>query len=407
MSIVFKGSGAQRSIVAGAAAALLMGGLVACSSSGKSDDGGSGSTASTGGATTSSSAAPSSAAGGDLVAKAKQVVDQYIKGTEGAPPSSGPKAAAGKSVWVISCGQAVPGCSIQTNAAVEAAKALGWKTTLFDGAFGANDGYNKGIRQAIAAKADGIIIVSIDCVAVTQSLQEAKTAGVKVVAQSAFGCENNPSLVTQVQPNEQDKNVGEFGYTEGVAQADYLIAKTNGTAKVLNYRFVDNNFAIQINKGFTDELKKCTGCTIANADISLADYSNPSTFARKASTALLGQTDATAVHVPFDSFITGGVGQAVVQSGRADKLLVIGSEGFEANLNLIREKKGESAAMASDQTWIGYAGADTLNRVFAGQGPAAEGIGFKLIDADNNLPASGDYHSSVDFKAAYKSVWGV
>ena len=64
-------------------------------------------------------------------------------------------------------------------------------------------------------------------------------------------------------------------------------------------------------------------------------------------------------------------------------------------------------AIASDQGWIGWAGADTLNRVLAGAGPAPEGIGFKLVDAENNLPDSGNYQTTVDFRAGYRAVWGV
>lgn len=368
--------------------------LAACSSPPSSSDG-------------SANANSNGASSDAVVAAAQQAMDQYYKGTETAPPTTGPKAGAGKNVWIISCGQAVPGCSLQSNAAKEAAQALGWKATLFDGAFGANDGYAKGIRQAIAAKADGIIIVSIDCTSVTQALNEAKAAGVKVVSQNGFPC-SDTSLVTLYQPSSEATDVSAFGQAEGKAQADWIIAKTQGKAKILNYRFIDNNFAIQINKGFTDEITKCTTCSVKNTDISLSDYSNPSVFQQKASSALLANPTITAVHVPFDSFMTGGVAQGVVTGGKTGTVAAMGSEGFAANLNLIRDKRGQAAAMASDQAWIGWAAADTMNRVFAGQPPAPAGIGFKAIDADHNLPARDqDYHTSVDFRAAYKAVWGV
>jgi len=350
----------------------------------------------------SSEAADSSS----VVAAARATVDKFIAGTETKPPASGPKAVAGKSIYVISCGQAVPGCSLQTNAAVDAGKTLGWNVTLVDGAFGANDGYNKGIRQAIAAHANGIILVSIDCNMVTQPLREAKSAGLKVIGQNSFPCADDPSLMTPVSYSSGTPSLASFGQAEGIAQADYIIAKTDGKAKILNFRFVDNTFAIQITKGFDSEIAKCTGCSVKPADIALSDYGTPSGFSRKVSSALLGAGDVDAVRVPFDSFITGGVGQAVVNAGKAANTLVIGSEGFEANLNLIREKRGQSAAIASDQQWIGWGSADAMNRVFAGGEPAPAGIGFKLIDADHSLPPSGDYHSAVDFKSAYKAVWG-
>jgi ribose transport system substrate-binding protein len=331
---------------------------------------------------------------------------KFIAGTETKPPVSGPKAVAGKSIYVISCGQAVPRCSLQANAAVEAGKVLGWNVTLVDGAFGTDDGYNKGIRQAIAAHANGIILVSIDCNMVPQPLREAASAGLKVMGQNGFPCADDPSLMTPMNYSSRTPSLASFGQAEGVAQADYIIAKTNGKAKILNFRFVDNTFAIQITNGFSSEIAKCAGCSVKEADVALSDYGTPSGFSRKVSSALLAAEDVDAVRVPLDSFITEGVGQAVVNAGKAASTLVVGLEGFEANLNLIREKRGQSATIASDQQWIGWGSADAMNRVFAGGEPAPAGIGFKLVDADYNLPPSGDYHSAVDFKSAYKAIWG-
>jgi ribose transport system substrate-binding protein len=340
------------------------------------------------------------------VAAAEANAYKFIAGTETKPPISGPKAVAGKSIHVISCGQAVPGCSLQTNAAVQAGETLGWNVTLVDGAFDANDGYNNSIRQAIAAHADGIILVSIDCNMVTQTLREAKSAGLKVVGQNSFPCADDPSLMTPMNYSSSTPSLSSFGQAEGVAQADYIIAKTDGKAKILDFRFVDNTFAIQITNGFNSEIAKCTGCSVKDADITLSDFGTPSAFSRKVSSALLAAGDVDAVRVPFDSFITDGVGQAVVNAGKVANALVVGSGGFEANLNLIRENRGQSAAIASDQQWIGWGSADAMNRVFAGSEPAPAGIGFKLVDADYNLPPSGDYRSAVDFKSAYRAVWG-
>ena len=342
-----------------------------------------------------------------VVASARENVNKFIAGTETKPPATGPKAVPGKSIFVISCGQAVPGCSVQTNGAVEAAQALGWKVTLVDGMFGANDGFNKGIRQAIAAHADGIIAVTVDCNRVTQALREAKSAGVKVIGQNGFACADDPSLMTPINYSAATPSLALFGQAEGVAQADYIIAKTNGTAKILNFRFVDSTFAIQITNGFESGIAKCSGCAVKDADIAMSDYSTPSGFSRKASAALLGAGDTSVVRVPFDSFVTEGVGQAVVNAGKAAETLVIGTGGYDANLNLIREKRGQSAVIASDQQWVGWSAVDAMNRVFAGDQPAPGGIGFKLIDADHNLPALGNYRSAIDFRSAFKAVWGM
>ncbi|MBO9520647.1 MAG: substrate-binding domain-containing protein [Nocardioidaceae bacterium] len=381
--------------VTGAVAVLLLatGALAACSES--SDD-----KPSTGG----SGSGDASAA---IVAEAQQATDAlFDTGSETPPPADGPAGVKGKTVWVVSCGQAVTGCSLLTDAAVTASKQIGWKTTLCDGNFNAGDQYGKCIRQAVAAGADGIILNSVDCVAVTQPLKEAKAAGVKVAAVNTFPCDGaNADLATMVVPSTATPTIDAYGQAAGKAQADYLIATSKGKAKVLNFRFVDNFLAIEVNKGFEAEMATCGTCSVKNTDITLADYVNPSTFGQKSNAALLSAPDATAVHVPFDSFLTSGVGQAITSAGRAGKLDSIGFNGFEANLNLIRDGKGQTAALGADQEWAGWAAADTMNRLLAGAEPVAEGMGFKMVDADKNLPSSGSYRSDIDFKAAYEAVW--
>lgn len=380
-----------RSITIGAATLLLAGGLVACSS--PSEDG--------------KNALQGGAADSAVLAEAQKATESLFgAGSEAPPPKDGPGAVKGKTVWVVSCGQAVTGCSLLTNAAVTASKRIGWNTTLCDGNFNAGDQYGKCVQQALAARANGIILNSVDCVLVTQQLKQAKSAGVKVVGVNGFPCDGaNADLVTMVKPSDATPTIAAYGQAAGAAQADYLIAQTKGKAEVLNYRFVDNNLAIEVNKGFEAEMAKCGTCSVRNTDITLTDYVNPSTFLQKASAALIAAPDATAVHVPFDSFLTSGVAQAITTAGRAGKIASIGFNGFAANLNLIRENKGQTAAIGADQEWVGWAAVDTMNRLLAGTAPVSEGLGFRLIDADRNLPSSGDYRSQINFKSAYQAVW--
>jgi ribose transport system substrate-binding protein len=57
--------------------------------------------------------------------------------------------------------------------------------------------------------------------------------------------------------------------------------------------------------------------------------------------------------------------------------------------------------------WNGYGIADTVNRALAGEEQVAQGIGWQTIDADHNLPASGGYVAPVDYKSAYRTLWGL
>ena len=53
------------------------------------------------------------------------------------------------------------------------------------------------------------------------------------------------------------------------------------------------------------------------------------------------------------------------------------------------------------------AAVDSMNSLFRGEKPAFSGLGWQLVDATHNLPASGPWIPPVDFKAVYEKAWGV
>src|SRR5262249_32633064 len=121
--------------------------------------------------------------------------ERSYKGTDRDPPKSSPKPQAGKKGWIISPGQIGESASIPTTAAKEAGGAIGWEMTIFDSKLDVN-AFSTGIRQAIAAKADGIILHAIDCPLVKQALLEARDAKVKILAYYALDCDD-PSVKGQ------------------------------------------------------------------------------------------------------------------------------------------------------------------------------------------------------------------
>ena len=63
--------------------------------------------------------------------------------------------------------------------------------------------------------------------------------------------------------------------------------------------------------------------------------------------------------------------------------------------------------MTTNAEWMGYAGADTANRLMAGEKTIPDsGWGFQIVDKSNNLPASGSVVTPpIDFRAAFDKVW--
>jgi ribose transport system substrate-binding protein len=140
-------------------------------------------------------------------------------------PTTGPKAAPGKKVVFISCGAFNQICVSVGKSVAEAADKVGWKLTSIDGKGNAS-GWLSAWNQALALKPDGIIaFTSAD--AVQAPIQEAKTMGIPVVgvlAAAKPGPDPDEGLFT---------NVSQDPASIGKAEAQYAIAKSNGTARAI------------------------------------------------------------------------------------------------------------------------------------------------------------------------------
>jgi len=62
---------------------------------------------------------------------------------------------------------------------------------------------------------------------------------------------------------------------------------------------------------------------------------------------------------------------------------------------------------AHDLGWMGYGAMDNANRALQGEDTMPQGVGFRPVDKDHNLPPAGKgYSSPIDWQAAYEKLWG-
>lgn len=350
------------------------------------------------GSSKSSSAPASGGAGGSKVS-----LDADYAGTFGTPPIKGPAVAKDAKVWAVVCSAVAAGCQAPAEALAEAGHELGWHVTIADGKFGVGDGYNVAIRQAIAAKADAIVLFGIDCAMAPGALKDAKHAGIVTVNSGGFDCPDAPVFTASLQWNEQNPDFAGWLQATGAAKARWLIDATDGKANVIVQDDIDSQLPVNIVKGFTDEMKaKCPGCTVERMKFSGQDIQN-GVFAQKFSAALVANPTANAVVCPLDTFCqTSNVVAATASAGR--HITIVGGEGLAQTMEAIRGGK-IAAAQGWDSGWAGYATADIVNRALNTTDQVPEGLGYRTIDADHNLPKKGPYTSSVDYKSAYRTLW--
>ena len=340
-------------------------------------------------------------------------LDPLLAGVYGTLPTSAP-AATKKTVWVVSCGQQAVGCSLEAGGAMAAGKAIGWTMKLCDGKFDTNGAWDTCFRQAKAARADGVIGIGIGCAAVKQPLQELKSAGIKTISSHDFDCDDKyqgsgaPLFSTHLVYTPKLATPAAFWTAVGRAEADYFIAKTGGKAKILELSFPEVIYTRYLDKGLRAGLASCGGCSVADQlNLSVQDQAT-NQVPPKFSAALQRHPEVNAVAVPFDSLFVFGLRQAIISSGRAGKLAVLGGFGEPEVMPYIKEDKGVNAVVASPIVWFGWASVDELNRSFAGQQPVSEGLGYQLVDSKHNLPPAGQpYQPKIDYVSAYKSAWHV
>ncbi|GGL01759.1 substrate-binding domain-containing protein [Streptomyces flaveus] len=345
----------------------------------------------------------------EAVSAATTAVEAAVKGIGGPAPTSGPPASAGKKVWVISAFEQVPGLAHLTEQVRKAGKTLGWKTSVCDGRNNANGAWAGCVRQAVAAKADGIVLESVDCAPVKAALGEAKQAKIKIVGLTAFDCDDpklgggkamfdaGATFASSVPSN------AEFFRQQGKLRADWLIAKSKGKAKVLHVAFRGVAFGEYLAEGFEKEIATCSGCTVAGTvDITPQDVPQ---IRQKFETALTKLPQVNAVAVDVDFMATGGIQAALVSANRPD-LSVAGGECSLDSLGYVREGKGVQMCVGSSLGHQAYAAADALNRVFAGAAPAPSGLGWQVVTRDDNLPKAGErYEGPTDYRAEFRALW--
>jgi len=358
-----------------------------------------------GGSDTSGGASAGSAES-DYVEQVKADVEQHYTGTYTGPPDAAPAAEPGKNVWIISAGQAATISVMATGGAEDAAEALGWETTIYDGKFDPAEWAN-GIRQAIADGADGIVLYLIDCNLVRGPLTQARKAGITVVAGESIDCnETDPDQESLFDgmPEYVEGTYAEWIKEYGRLQAQWLIAQTDGEAHVLYPRTDEVQGYTLIREGAEEELAKCPDCSIEYYEWRQADLGPQ--LRQKTEQALLRNPNANAMILPLDAMATAGVGAALTATGRRD-MLVIGAEGEEANIEMIKEDDpGMDAGVGIPTRYEGFAMMDVLLRLFADEKPAPSGMGLQIYDAEHNLPESGTYQAPVDFETAYLEAWG-
>jgi ribose transport system substrate-binding protein len=392
------------SVLAVAASLVLAG----CSSSGSGAS--SGSSANSGGAASQPATATSSSAAAaddsDVVTQAKATVKQLTDPTSSlfnyssVIPTQPVAVKKGSKFAIIGAALASPVVKQYCDTVAAAAKLAGLESTEFDGKFDVATEAGL-VQQAVQQKFAAIVLVGVDPATVASPIASAKAAGIPVIQYDGYGDTNNGVTDIGIDPIEA-----------GRAVAQWIIADSNGTAKVLAVTFkggatggkTSNTEVAQ--ESLISTLQKCSGCTVKTKDMTIADVVAPGSPEYVAALRSYPKGAINYVASGCDTCMI-NFGMLDTQLGRSE-IKVTG--GFAASQAATAEIKNgtDNAVVApiNPSQLIGLLSVDAALRRIAGQQVKTLVIPAPLADKGNvsDFPDA-SFTPAKDYTAVFAKLW--
>ena len=317
-------------------------------------------------------------------------------------PTTGPKAAEGKTVVVLAADLKNGGILGVTNGVEEAAAKIGWTVRVLDGA-GSIQGRTAAFGQAMALKPDGIVINGFDAVEQQAALDTVATAKIPLVSWHSgpkIGCD---------APGGIFANVSTDAMSVSETAAKWAINDAGGNPGAII--FTDSTYQIAIDKAdrIKETIEKMGGTVLEYVDTPIADTSSrmgPLT------TSLLQKygakwTHALAINDLYFDFMGPALAAAGIDGKGAPKAGSAG-DGSEAAFQRIRTGEYQAITVAEPLNLQGWQMVDELNRAISGE--ACSGyITAPALVTEEGLKASGDsnqFDPDSPYREAYAKIWG-
>ncbi|TCN34061.1 substrate-binding domain-containing protein [Sinorhizobium americanum] len=340
----------------------------------------------------------------DPMADAEAIVTKYAnKVTAWDGPAAGPKAQEGKTIVVLAGDLKNGGILGVTTGVEEAAAAIGWEVKVIDGA-GSIGGRTAAFGQAIALKPAGIIINGFDAIEQAPALEQAKAAGIPLVAWHAgpvIGPDEKTGLFANVSTDAMEVSK---------AAANWAFVDAKGKPGVVI--FTDSTYAIAIAKAdkMKAEIEALGGKVLEYVDTPIAETSQRMP---QLTTSLLQKygdqwTHSLAINDLYFDFM--GPSLAAAGKGGTDAPInVAAGDGSESAYQRIRAGQFQKVTVAEPLNLQGWQLVDELNRAFAGEKWSGYLSPLHVVTADN-VEFDGGPKNTFDpdngYRGQYKKLWG-
>lgn len=341
----------------------------------------------------------------DAVADAEKIIE--LTSTPNAPwkgPTTGPKAAAGKTIIYVSTNQNNGGALGAGNGVKEAAAKIGWTFKLIDGK-GTVQGQASAIAQAVASKPDVIVLGGIDANEQATAIEEAGKQGIVIVGWHSYG-----------KAGPHDKlpiftNITTDPLEVAKSAAAYPCATTKGNVGAIV--FTDSNYEIAVKKSnaMADFLKACGNSKVLEiVDTPLAEAS---TRMPQLTTALLQKygkawTHALSINDLTFDFMAPALSAAGIK-GDGNPISVSAGDGSEVAFQRIRSGEYQAGTVAEPLNLQGWQIVDEANRALNKEKDSGFVAPAHLF-VPSNIKFDGGPKNTYDpdngYRDAYAKIWG-
>ncbi|WP_415394509.1 sugar ABC transporter substrate-binding protein (plasmid) [Rhodococcus globerulus] len=313
-------------------------------------------------------------------------------------PTDGPAGVTGKSLVAITCAASIEGCVAISDAHIEAAKALGWETTIIDGK-GSPQGWNDAMTNAIALHPDVIALTAILPEGIQGTLQQARDAGIKILCTQCGGSGEAQKLVDVANGDDIHSVIGTY-------LGDYVVAESEGKAHVLAWLYPEFEISETRLNGFKSEIDKCAGCTLDTFEVKISEWGT--TLPDRIQALLAQNPDIDWIYSPADQTAFDAM-NAVEAVGATGRIRVVGGNGDIHTYDTIRKSDVYVATAGVSPAATAWAGIDGINRLLAGEQPVESFTPVRLFDTTNadQVKAGTQYSGDVDFRSIYRKIWGL
>jgi ribose transport system substrate-binding protein len=383
----------RRTSVATGSAVLAVALLAACSSG--TTDSGSDSGSGSGGATADG---PLAEVVADVEA-ASQAQDSFEVPSEPVDVSGWE----GETVYYIPITAQISVFQVYAEKIGEALETVGADLQICDG--GSNPSQVSGcIDQAVGASAAAIITDNVPYGMAANSLDGARAAGI-------------PVLIANQIPDPSHPADESLAYVQGPATemitsvADWIIADSDGAATVVLQKVTDNPSTIAWAEAAAERIdERCPDCTVVVNEVSASNFP---LIPSSTSAAILANPETRYVLAEFEHFVQPTIG-GVQQTPNAAQIKIVSSAATLSGLQMLADGGQLHADAGQNFAFQGWATADALFRLVAGQEIPEYDFSFRLFTQDNvgdldltdQGQSSGSWYGPTDYADDFAALWG-